>query len=137
MLKNQSQNLMQLKTDAENECSNNKQSQNLKLRLSKKLRQSQKLKLLRPLQKLMQPQKLKLLQSLEKLAVTKTSTTITKAHAVTKAQNLINRPLQKLESPVSRRNTRNYKNLQQNHVFLQQCYLFRGIHEYIAHTYFG
>jgi hypothetical protein len=137
MLKNQSQNLMQLKTDAENECSNNKQSQNLKLRRSKKLRQSQKLNLLLPLQKLIQSQKLKLLQPLQKLAVTKASTAVTKAHAVTKAQNLINRPLQKLESPISGRNPRKYKNLQRSHVFLQQCYVFRGIHEYIAHTYFG
>jgi hypothetical protein len=126
MLKNQSQNLIQLKTDAEKKCSNNKQSQKIKLRLSKKLRQSQKLKLLRPLQKLMQPQKLKLLQSLQKLAVTKVkaSTAITKAHAVTKAQNLINKPLQKLESPFFGKNTRKYKNLQRSHMFLQQCYVF-------------
>ena len=101
MLKNQSQNLMQLKTNAENECSNNKQSQNLKLRRSKKLRQSQKLNLLLPLQKLIQSQKLKLLQPLQKLVVTKAYTAVTKAH-----------PLR-------------------SHVFLQQCYVFRGIHEYI------
>jgi len=128
---------MQLKTDAEKECSNNKQSQNLKLKWSKKTRQSQKLNLLLPLQKLIQLQKLKLLQPLQKLAVTKTSTAVTKAHAVTKAQNLINRPLQKLESPISGRNPREYKILQRSHVFLQQYYVFRGIHEYIAHTYFG
>jgi hypothetical protein len=67
----------------------------------------------------------------------KTFTAFTKARAVTKAQNLINRPLQKLESPISGRNPRKYKNLQRSHVFLQQCYVFRGIHEYIAHTYFG
>ena len=109
---------MQLKTDAENECSNNKPSQKLKLRRSKKMRQSQKLNLLLSLQKL------KLLQPLQKLAVTKTSTAVTKVHAVTKAQNLINRPLQKLESPISGRNPRKYKNLQRNHVFLQQCYVF-------------
>ena len=117
---------MQLKTDAENECSNNKQSQNLK-----KMRQSQKLNLLLPLQKLIQSQKLKLLQPLQKLTVTKASTAVTKAHAVTKAQNLINRPLQKLESPISGRNPRKYNNVQRSHVFPQQCYVFRGIHEYI------
>jgi hypothetical protein len=130
---------MRLTTDAENECSNNKQSQNLKLRRSKKMRQSQKLNLLLPLQKLIQLQKLNLLQPLQKLAVTKTSTAVTKSHTVTKAQNLINRPLQKLESPISGRNPRKYKNLQRSHVFLQQCYVyvFRGIHEYITHTYFG
>jgi hypothetical protein len=101
MLKNQSQNLMQLKTDAENECSNNKQSEKIKLMLSKKLRQSQKLNLLLSLQKLLQSQKLNLLLPLQKLAVTKAkvSTAVTKAHAVRKAQNLINRPLQKLEMP--------------------------------------
>ena len=101
------------------------------------MRQSQKLNLLLPLQKLIQLQKLNLLQRLQKLSVTKTSTAITKAHAVTKAQNLINRPLQKLESPISVRNPQKYKNLQRSHVFLQQCYVFRGIHEYITHTYFG
>ena len=121
MLKNQSQNLMQLKTDAENECSNNKQSQNLKLRRSKKLRQSQKLNLLLSLQKLIQSQTVKLLQPLQKLAVTKakTFTAITKAHAIRKAQKLINRPLQKLECPISGSNTRKYKILQRSHVFLQ------------------
>ena len=62
--------------------------------------QSQKLKLVKPLQKLRQSQNLKLLQSL---------TTVTKAHAVTKTQNLINRPLQKPESPISGKNTRKYK----------------------------
>jgi len=122
MLKNQSQNLMQLKMDAENECSNNKQSQNIKLKRSKKLRQSKKLNFLLPLQKLIQSQKLKLLQPLQKLAVIKASTAVTKAHAVTKAQNLINRPLQKLESPISVRNPQKYKNLQRSHMFLQQCY---------------
>ena len=65
----------------------------------------------------------------------KTFTAFTKARAITKAQNLISRPLQKLESPISGRNTRKYKNSP-----MKPCVstiMLRSIHEYIAHMYFG
>jgi hypothetical protein len=103
----------------------------------------------------MKSQKRKLLQSLR----TKSNQhTVAKA----KAQNLINIPLQKPESPISGKNTRKYKisneatfflktatyflnkdvstespiyGLGNEHVFLQQRYVFRGIDEYSFAAY--